>query len=230
MTLPLYVRDAHVLVATFVVPTNAVRAVLPPRLQPVELYPGGALFVFAAIEYRDNDLGQYNEIAVDFYVLPGTERPLPLIGALAGFWRRQVGVYVHRMPVTTSFSRDAGYDIWGFPKTVDEITFEDRERSRSCTLVSNGAHVLTFTVSGGAGSRRLPETPQDAYTWTEGRLRRTPSVMRGDGVAFHLGGAELTLGNHPLADELRLLGLPRRALMSMSMQHFAARFDAPQEV
>jgi hypothetical protein len=231
VTLPVCVRDARVVVANFVVAAGAVRALLPTsNLQPVEVYPGGALCSLGAIEYRDNDLGEYNEFAVNFFVVPGTERPLPLVGALRGFWRREVGVYVHRLPVTTSFSRDAGYGIWGFPKTVDEITFEDRDRRRSCTLVSNGTHVLKLTIARGFGRVRLPEAPQDTYTWADGRLRRTPSVMRGDGVGFRLGGAELTLGTHPIADELRSIGLPRRALMSMSMEHLAARFEAPQEV
>ena len=72
--------------------------------------------------------------------------------------------------------------------------------------------------------------PQDAYTWHEGRLRRTPSVMRATGFGARVGGASLTLGTHPIADELRSLGLPRGALFSMSMEHLAATFDAPQEV
>ena len=45
---------------------------------------------------------------------------------------------------------------------------------------------------------------------------------------MHLGGADLTLGNHPIADELRSLGLPKRALMSAWLGHMHGRFEAPQ--
>ncbi len=263
VTLPVCVRDACVLVANFVVSADAVRRLLPTTaLQPVELYPGGALMSLAAVEYRDNDLGQYNEVAINFFVrhvAPATPRrgsdlsagavampsrpgappataaarpprpALPFVGALLAFVRREVGVYVHRMPVTTSFSRDAGYEIWGYPKTVDDIAFTDDADRRTCVLRADGSHVLTLTTAR-RGRLRLGDMPQDTYTWRDGGIIRTRSTMRGQGVGVRLGGAQLTLGAHPIADELRTLGLPRRALMTMSMEHLAATFHAPEEV
>ncbi|NKS78096.1 hypothetical protein GS539_20115 [Rhodococcus hoagii] len=42
------------------------------------------------------------------------------------------------------------------------------------------------------------------------------------------GGAELTLGDHPIADELRSLGLPRRALATTTIPDLRMTFgDAP---
>jgi hypothetical protein len=58
-------------------------------------------------------------------------------------------------------------------------------------------------------------------------LHRTPFVSGATGVGIHLGGAELVLGDHPLADELRSLGLPKGALMSVWMEHSHGRFEAP---
>ncbi len=226
VAIPVEVRDAVAVVATFVVSAAAVRRLLPtPRLVVPELLPGRALCALAAVEYRDNDLGCYNELAVNFFVQIGG-RPTPLLGLLGGFRRRAVGAYIHRLPVTTSFSCEAGREIWGFPKTVEEITFRDQGRWRTCTLVAGGVHVLTLSVIRG-GRRRLAAVPQDAYAWRDGMLFKTPSVMRSEGVGFRLGGARLLLGTHPIADELRTLGLPRRALMTTSMEHMAATFAAP---
>ena len=227
VTIPVEVRDAVAIVATFVVSAAAVRRLLPtPRLVVPELLPGRALCALAAVEYRDNDLGCYNELAVNFFVQVDGAHPTPLFGLLRGFHRREIGAYIHRLPVTTSFSRDAGRDIWGFPKTVEEITFRDQGRWRTCTLVAGGVQVLTLSVIHG-GRRRFPAAPQDAYAWRDGTLFKTSSVMRGEGVGFRLGGARLTLGAHAIADELRSLGLPRRALMTTSMEHMAASFAAP---
>jgi hypothetical protein len=198
-----------------------------PALHVPEIVPGRTLCVLAAIEYRDNDLGQYNEVAVNFFVKHGGARPRPLLGFLAGFRRREIGVYVHWLPVTTSFSRDAGRDIWGFPKTVDAIAFHDEGKHRVCTVAADGVHVLTLSVVR-AGRRRLPIMAQDSYAWRDGTLFRTPSVMSGEGVGMRLGGAQLTLGAHPRAEELKSLGLPRRAFSSTSMEHMWARFEAPQ--
>jgi hypothetical protein len=228
VVLPVVVRDALSISAVYVVPAGAVRRLLPtPALHVPELFPGLALCVLAAVEYRDNDLGRYNEVAVNFFVTHGGRRPLPFFGLLAGFRRRAIGAYVHRLPVTTSFSRDAGRDIWGFPKTVEEITFEDEAGWRTCTLTSGGAHVLTLSVVRG-GRRRFDDLAQDAYAWRDGVLFKTPSVMGAEGVGTRLGGARLTLGAHPFADELRSLGLPKRALMSSSFERMRATFGAPQ--
>ena len=230
VTIPVEVRDALAVSATFVVDAAAARRLLPtPALRLVEIFPGRALCVLAAVEYRDNDLGQYHEVAVNFFVTHGPGSALPLVGTVLAFLRREVGVYVHRLPVTTSFSRDAGRDIWGFPKTVDDITFRDDGGRRWATWRADGAEVLTLGITRG-GARTMPATPQDAYTWHHGRLRRTPSVMRATGFGIRPGGATLALGPHPIAQELRALGLPRRALMSMSMEHLAATFQAAQEV
>lgn len=226
--IPVVVRDAVAMSAMFPVRSAAVRRLLPtPRLHPAEWLPGWAICVLAAIEYRDNDLGQYNEVGVNFLVTYGPHRPLPLVGLVRASRQGSLGAYVHRLPVTTSFSRDAGRDIWGFPKTVDTITFEDVGDRRVCRLTADGAHVLTLAMPRG-GTRTLAEIPQDAYAWRDGMLFKTPSRMRADGVGFRFGGAAVALGAHPIADELRALGFPRRALGSTWFGHWQATFDDAQ--
>jgi acetoacetate decarboxylase len=227
VSLPVVVRDATSMSAMFMASTAALRRLIPDaRLYVPELFPGRTLCIIAGIEYRDNDLGRYNEASVAFFVKFGGSRPLPLLGLLAGFRRGEIGAYIHRLPVTTSFSRDAGRDIWGFPKTVDQIDFHDDDTQRSCTWTADGARVFTLSMRRG-GHRRMPDMPQDAYAWRDGVLWKTPSVMGGDGVGMRFGGAHFTLGDHPLADELRGLGLSRRALMSTWVSSMHARFEAP---
>ncbi len=228
VAVPVVVRDATSMSAMFVVSARAARRLIPhPQLHVPEVVPGRALCVIAGIEYRDNDLGQYNEVSVAFFVKHGGDRPVPFFGTIAGFWRREIGVYIHRLPVTTSFSRDAGRDIWGFPKTVDRIDFQDEGDRRACTLAVDGVHVLTLSVARG-GRRRVKDMPQDVYACRDGVLWKTPSTMGGDAVGMRFGGARLTLGDHAIAAELRSLGLPKRALMSTWVGHMHARFDAPK--
>jgi hypothetical protein len=226
--IPVVVRDAEALSVMYPVRAAAVRRLLPtPALHPAEWWPGWAICVLAAIEYKDNDLGAYNEVGVNFLVTCGSRRALPLLGMVAASRRGTLGAYVHRLPVTTSFSRDAGREIWGFPKTVDAITFVDEGDRRTCRLESEGAHVLTLGARRG-GTRKFADLPQDAYAWRDGMLFKTPSTMSADGVGFRLCGATLELGSHPLADELRGLGLPRRALSTTSFLHWRATFDGAQ--
>jgi hypothetical protein len=78
------------------------------------------------------------------------------------------------------------------------------------------------------GARRLPDSVMTTYTLIDGAPHRTAFSSGGEGVGFRLGGAELTLGDHPIADELRTLGLPKRALMTMWMEHMHGSFEAAQ--
>ena len=47
------------------------------------------------------------------------------------------------------------------------------------------------------------------------------------GTRTRIGGARLTLGDHPIADELRSLQLGRHALMSSSVDRITMRFENP---
>ena len=226
--IPVVVRDAAAMSAMFPVRSSDVRRLLPtPTLHPAEWLPGWSICVLAAIEYKDNDLGRYNEVGVNFLVTYGQAKPWPLVGLVTASREGTLGAYVHRLPVTTSFSRDAGRDIWGFPKTVDVITFTDVGDMRTCRLESESRHVLTLTSRRG-GARTLAEIPQDAYAFRDGMLFKTPSRMRAGDVGFHLGGATVELGSHPIADELRMLGFPRRALSTTWFGRWSATFDDAQ--
>jgi len=225
VTLPVEVRDARCAFASFLVPADRVRALVPAGVDVAEAFPGRAIASLAGIEYRDNDLGAYNELAVAFLARTGGGRALPLAGMALDLARGRLAAYIHRLPVTTAFSCAAGRDIWGFPKTVDDVRFADADGRRTSTWSIDGVRVLTLAVARG-GRLRYGDLRLDALG-AVGGLRRTPFTSSGEGVGFRLGGATLTLGSHPLAAELATLGLPRRALMSGWIERMRARFEAP---
>jgi hypothetical protein len=133
------------------------------------------------------------------------------------------------MPVDQSFTSDAGSLIWGYPKTVQEIDIEyfgDRARAR---LVYDGEHALTLNLPRG-GKRTVVDSSITTLSLIEGVPYKTLASQRLDGMGIRLGGAQLELGVGPIADELRSLGLPRRALMSVWMEHMEARFGPPEKL
>lgn len=228
VTLPVVVRDATSAAATYLVASDAARRLLPgAELDVVELLPGRALFSIAAIDYRDNDLGDYNEVSLALFVRRRGERAgVPYLGAALDLARSRIATYIYRLPVDQRFTCLAGRGVWGFPKSVERIDFEDVDGRRRCRLVMGGRHVLTFSVARG-GTRTLPDAAMATYTYLDGVLNRTTFVSGATGVGIHLRGAELALGDHPLADELRSLGLPKGALMSVWMEHSHGRFEGP---
>ena len=229
--MPVVVRDAASGAATYLVSAAAARRLLPgPELDVVELLPGRAVLTIACIDYRDNDLGDYNEVSLSLFVRRRDERAgVPWLGAVLDLVRNRLATWIWKLPVDQRFTCEAGRGIWGFPKTVEDIGFEDRDGRRSCRLVMDGRHVLTIGFHR-AGARRLPDGEMVTYTWIDGALHATRFTSGAGGVGIRFGGAELVLGEHALAGELRALGLPRRALMSVWMEHMHGRFEAPERV
>ncbi len=231
VTLPVAVRDATNASATFLVSSAAARRWLPDAaFELAELVPGRALLSIAAIDYRDNDLGDYDEVSLALFVRErGARAGWPLVGTLADLLQGKLGTYIHRLPVSQSFTCEAGKAIWGFPKTVEGIAIESRGDRLWCRLEIDGVHAFTITFPrGGTGTMR--ERDLISYTYLHGVPHRTRATMGGAGFAMRLGGAELVLGSHALANELRLLGLPRRALFTTFTGHMHARFELPEKV
>ncbi len=231
VSLPVIVRDASSGVATYLVNADAARRLLPgSELDVIELLPGRTLLSIAVIDYKDNDLGDYNEVSITFFVRErGAPRGIPYLGALIDFLRGRVSSYIRHLPVNQSFTCEVGRTIWGFPKTVEEIDFLYQRSRVHCKLSCGGQHVLTLSLPRGGG-RKLPESQMSTYSYIQGVPHKTRFTQRSEGVGLKLGGAELALGPHPIADELRSLGLPKRAIMTAWMEKMQGRFSAAEKL
>jgi len=229
--LPCQVRHATAGSASFLVPAAAARRLLPgPEVELAELLPGRGVCSIAIIDYKDNDLGDYNEVSIAFFVRPRGDAPaLPWLGNWIDLARGRLGVHIRHLPVDQSFTCEAGSTIWGYPKTVQQIDFQVGPERASCRLVQDGEHALTLSVPRGGG-KSLPESEMVTYSSIQGVPHRTSARQTAEGFGFHLGGAELTLGRGPIAEELRSLGLPRRALMTTWMEKMRASFGAPEKL
>jgi hypothetical protein len=228
---PVTVRDACSGSATWLVNAAAARRLLPaPDLDVVELLPGRALFSLACIDYRDNDLGDYNEVSLALFVREKAKpRGIPWLGTALDFLRSRVSTFIVWLPVAHAFTREAGEKIWGFPKTVETIDFDHAGERARCTLTAGGRNVLSFSMPRG-GERSLPENAMFTYTRQGGRTMRTRFVTASAGVGFHRGGIELTLGDHTMSETLRSLGLPRAPLFGVWMESMRATFEAPERL
>jgi len=226
--MPCIVRDACSATATWLVPTRAAEALLPgPDLEIAEVLPGRGLLSIACIDYRDNDLGDYNEVSIAFFVRRRGERNIRYLGAALDMMRGTLPTYILHLPVNQSFTCEAGSAIWGFPKTLDEVSIDVSDDRLRCVWNKGGQNVLNISLPTG-GTRRFAEQELSTYSYIDGRLHRTPFTSSAEGLGVHRGGVNIALGAHPIADELRSLGLPKAALMSMWMGKMRGRFEAPE--
>lgn len=221
VAIPSLVRDAGSGVAMFMVPSTAAqRLVYGDALEVVEMAPGETQVLLGFVDYRDNDLGDYNEVMIVFLVRPrGTELP--------------EGTYIYKLPVDQAFTCEAGSRIWGFPKTVDRIDVRYEETSATCELSMDGQHVFTLRLPRTAiHDGEQPELEMVTYTYIDGVAHVVPFTSGGRGTVPTLGGegVELVLGPHPLAAELRGLGLPKPAMLSSWTEHMCGSFGAPRRL
>jgi hypothetical protein len=168
-------------------------------------------------------------VAVSYLVRHPHSPPAGVGAQAAELLRRRSAVYIHHLPVDQPFTLAAGRQIWGYPKTLAAIDIDTDATSVAIRLEDDGRHVLTLQMRTG-GPIRQPAPALDTYTFCDGVLRRTTWRTEQSGTGGRLGGARITLGSHPIADELRALGLGRRALMCQSARQVHASFDAPSVV
>jgi len=104
VTMPLIVRDACSATATWVVSSRAAQALLPgPELEIAEIMPGRGLLSISCIDYRDNDLGAYDEVSIAFFVRErGDRRGVPYLGAAVDMMRGLLPTYIIHLPVSQS--------------------------------------------------------------------------------------------------------------------------------
>ena len=220
VSIPVEIRRARSWFANFAVPYEAARnLVVYSGLEPAMPLPGRAFCSLAFVDYDDGDLDPYHELAVAILVTePGTSG------------RKPAGALIHQLPVDQSFTCEAGREMWGFPKFIADIDIRAGARGAgACTLVHDGERVLTLQVG-----RSIPipsrGTALDAFSYRDDVLRRTRWSLHADSSRMRFGGARLELGDHPIARELRTLGLPRRALMSGSLHDVRMEFAAAETV
>jgi hypothetical protein len=213
VTLPCEVRDASSGTAMYMVDAREAQRLVPDFLEVLEPAPGLTQLSLLMVDYRDNDLGDYLEVGIVFFVKP------------RGAGDDAAGTYIHQLPVNQRFTCEAGCRIWGFPKSVQDLEMRYADDSVTCRLAMDGRHVFTLTVPRG-GSDETPDVPSVGYTLIDGVPHTNVFTRGGRGEGTRPGGegVSLELGDHPVAEELRKLGLPKDPILSNWCEHMHGSF------
>lgn len=230
VAMPVLVRKAKQAAVIFLAPHAAAQRLIASTGLTVKRERGNkAVVTLALVDYIDNDLGEYTELGLVFMVedtgaTPGSEN----VGN-----PKAVTTYIHRLPVNGEFTYRAGYGIWGFPKWVADLSVDFDTKGVTAELRQDGETVVRITAKRGPIKVPRKATPMNAYTCDEdGIVRRTPWTTDGQQKQqVRLGGATVELGyGHPIADELRALGFPRRAIATIFDDDMQATFGSPEIV
>ena len=104
----------------------------------------------------------------------------------------------------------AGVEFAAYPKFVANFEFERSDDWITCRLSEGESHILTLTGRR-LGVRYSSRARWHAFTVRNGRLLRSEVISGGRGMAVSKAPAcvRLELGDHPIAKELRGLGVGR---------------------
>ncbi len=233
---PLFFRDVDMMSGAFLCSLPAARALMPtPRHEPLEVLPGKAVAVVHCIEYRDSDVGPYNEVALS--VLLDRHGALPgLPGLATALLGGELHAHILDLPVDTEIALQGGLVVFGYPKYLSKIAFCDDAQARVCEVRDRqtGALILSIrgnavsTQSTGAGCGRLDVMTLRTYPLKDGAALRTRMrlhrVEHGDVL---LRGMTIKLGAHPRAATWRALGLGNVLLYSRAPR-CEAILDVPE--
>jgi hypothetical protein len=211
--LPIEVRVASSDLATWLVPAARAQALLESTgLEAYGPVPGRALASVGMVQYLDSDLGAYNEFVL----------------ALAARRGERIGTLIRQLPVNQPFTLEAGRSIWGFPKFMTEATITVSPGGATIGRLADedGDPILALRLARGWAPMPARTTELDTWSYADGVLRRTPFTLHTAAARVRPGGATLQVtGDHPMARDLRSLGLGR-ALTTMHVRRLRATFHA----
>jgi hypothetical protein len=186
-------------------PLEKIKSILPSkRMRPYRITPWHSVLSITAYEYRECDIGPYNEVSIGVPLTIDKETPM-----FIGIFRKLPKVltaYRYKLPVTTEAAREIGDEFAGYPKFIADIKFTEKEDWLSCELRADNKHVLT--LSGRKLDLKLfPRLIFNPITYRRGYILRSEFVIseREMGHSKNREDVKLELGEHQIAEELRKL-------------------------
>jgi len=226
---PLLYRDFRDLIAVYPARLSEIRKLVPDkRLSPVQVVPGVGAVILSALEYHDTDIGPYNEFSFGIMVNSPQFLALPGYNMLRQQLQLYNHVYIHRLPVTTRIALVGGL-LFGFPKFIASIDFDETDQWLSCEVREKNDLLLRLK------GRKIPTTRSDemrmfAYVYLNGQPQCLEFRMnvREYGMSMKRSDAELELGTHPVAGELKNVLLSTKPLMYMCATRVQGMLFGPE--
>jgi hypothetical protein len=216
---PLDIEEFNSAMLLFSVPAAAARSLVPTRaFELVEHEAGWAHLIVAALDFRQNPWGDYDEINFSFLAKP------------AGAPDEEAGGILIRTLVNQRFSYEAGARAMQFPRTEDEIDVAYTDDTVTFDLTVEGDHTLRLRLPRARPEGEPERMPTLGYSYVDGVARRTAVEIDMPTGIVAPEAVGLELGTGPLAADLRRLGLPRPPDFCAWGEGLFARFLKPQTI
>jgi hypothetical protein len=204
---PVFYPDIMLMTVSILAPLESVKKLLPStRLKPYRLSPWHSTISITTYQYRQSDLGPYNEVAISIPVT--IDQDTPLFTGVIRKLPKETMAYMRHLPVSTEIARVVGVEFAGYPKFVAEIEFREEDDWVTCELAADGQQILELSGRK-LGLEKFPRFRMHPLTSRRGYILRSELVVSESemGMSTRKGDVKLVLGDHPIAAELRGLNL-----------------------
>jgi Acetoacetate decarboxylase (ADC) len=231
---PIFYYDGTAIQAVFAARLVALRRLMPdPRFAPARLAPGLGAVAITCFEYRDTDIGPYNELAISVVLNEPWFLPnLPGMALISSLRRRQLHAWVQHLPVTTEIARAGGVDFYNYPKFIAGIDYKQSGDRRTCRLSEGAEHILTLSGKRIA-TPRSEQLQLFSHLWMDRQPQSSEFKINAleMGVTIRPGACSLALGDrHPIASELASLLASRRPVQYQYMARFEGILYGPEHL
>ena len=231
---PLAFRDVHYMALLYRADcTEVERHLQDTGLKPALFFFGKPVVAIGLIQYKESDLGAYNEIILSIPVVRKDHHANYLsnwFDLYAGFEKRKGGQYIIHIPVTSQVSVDGGRNLWGYPKTLEPIQHQfSKNRISSSLDDQDGNPIMTWKGSLGPGIL-IPTMNLMTYSFMEDQLMKTNVDVKAQMKWYPFANIQLTVDNNgsKMAEDIQLMGLDKRKpLAVLGASTFSAHFHAP---
>ncbi|MEH6549361.1 MAG: acetoacetate decarboxylase family protein [Pseudomonadales bacterium] len=216
------------LLGIFLVPLDAANKIIAASgFKAARLLPGKAGLIITGVHYTDSACEQYEELAFAFFVeehpATGSRSSLYNLRLLA---KGKLPSYTWYLPVTSTLAQQCGIQMWGYPKTIEDLRFSQADQTAEIALHRDGEKILSYSVKA-KGKSETKESPAPVYSVYEGQPQVGYLMQKFSQAGYRPGGGKLVISDHPLMQPLRELGLPKKPLLSGWMGQLDFTMSAP---
>lgn len=202
---PIFYREVTYLGLFLLAPLDKIKEILPSkRMNPFRITPWHSMFTITATQYKDSDVGPYNQVSIGIPFV--FDKQTPLFTGILHKVPEVPLIYTLHLPVTTEHARDTGIEMANYPEFLADINFSIENNRINCKADSEGLNIMTLSVID------IPVKPfprQRVYTVTlkDDQLLRSEFNFSDTlaGVSKKQSDVRLQFGDHPIGRKINEL-------------------------
>lgn len=231
--MPLLSMRSNAFGAYFLIDAAKAQALIPGDLRPVLVTPDHALINIQVLDYLEKNIDPYREFYCSIPVHRSPEDNAPVASLEEADELPGNGSYIVHIAVDVPQALWIGRDVLGLPKIFVNVELSETDTERTGTVSQHGEKIFSLSVN------RPDGAPEEVYREFHGY-----TVSPLDNALYHIpyqldatatvtqgaGHAKLELGTHPIAGELRELGIVEDAIGAVFVPQYSLISNMPDKV